>query len=289
MKIKEKKLIVLFLATSLAITVFLGGYWTIKKEQIILVVKGEEVKVSTFKKTVRELLSENKIQYDDDDIITPSLSSELKDYMEIKVVEVTQSQVTEKEDIPYSVKLIDDNDLLKGKTKVTQEGKSGEKEITYNLTYYDGKLVKKALEGEKISQEPVDKIVKKGIKEEVVVASRSTTSRNSSSSESKASSASNSASKNGKHMVVQATAYAGDSITSTGTVPKWGTIAVDPRVIPYGSKVYIPQFNKTFIAEDCGGAIKGNIIDIFMNSESECYKWGRSCLLYTSPSPRDRG
>lgn len=278
MKIKEKKLIVLFLATSLAITVFLGGYWTIKKEQIILVVKGEEVKVSTFKKTVRELLSENKIQYDDDDIITPSLSSELKDYMEIKVVEVTQSQVTEKEDIPYSVKLIDDNDLLKGKTKVTQEGKSGEKEITYNLTYYDGKLVKKALEGEKISQEPVDKIVKKGIKEEVVVASRSTTSRNSSSSESKASSASNSASKNGKHMVVQATAYAGDSITSTGTVPKWGTIAVDPRVIPYGSKVYIPQFNKTFIAEDCGGAIKGNIIDIFMNSESECYKWGRRTI-----------
>ena len=278
MKIKEKKLIVLFLATSLSIAVFLGGYWTLKKEQISLIVKGEEVKVSTFKKTVRELLSENKIQYDDDDIITPSLSSELKDYMEIKVVEVTQSQVTEKEDIPYSVKLIDDNDLLKGKTKVTQEGKSGEKEITYNLTYYDGKLVKKALEGEKISQEPVDKIVKKGIKEEVVVASRSTTSRNSSSSESKASSASNSASKNGKHMVVQATAYAGDSITSTGTVPKWGTIAVDPRVIPYGSKVYIPQFNKTFIAEDCGGAIKGNIIDIFMNSESECYKWGRRTI-----------
>lgn len=278
MKIKEKKIIVLFLATSLSIAVFLGGYWTLKKEQISLIVKGEEIKISSFKKTVRELLSENEIQYDDDDIITPSLSSELKDYMEIKVVEVTQSQVTEKEDIPYSVKLIDDNDLLKGKTKVTQEGKSGEKEITYNLTYYDGKLVKKALECEKISQEPVDKIVKKGIKEEVVVASRSTTSRNSSSSESKANSASNSASKNGKHMVVQATAYAGDSITSTGTVPKWGTIAVDPRVIPYGSKVYIPQFNKTFIAEDCGGAIKGNIIDIFMNSESECYKWGRRTI-----------
>ena len=278
MKIKEKKLIVLFLATSLSIAVFLGGYWTLKKEQISLIVKGEEIKISSFKKTVRELLSENEIQYDDDDIITPSLSSELRDYMEIKVVEVTQSQVTEKEDIPYSVKLIDDNDLLKGKTKVTQEGKSGEKEITYNLTYYDGKLVKKALEGEKISQEPVDKIVKKGIKEEVVVASRSTTSRNSSSSESKTSSTSNSASKNGKHMVVQATAYAGDSITSTGTVPKWGTIAVDPRVIPYGSKVYIPQFNKPFIAEDCGGAIKGNIIDIFMNSESECYKWGRRTI-----------
>ena len=57
-------------------------------------------------------------------------------------------------------------------------------------------------------------------------------------------------------MKVVATAYAGDTITATGTKPKWGTIAVDPRVIPYGTKVYIPQFNMTFVAEDCGGAIK---------------------------------
>ncbi|WP_455539439.1 SH3 domain-containing protein [Terrisporobacter sp.] len=78
-----------------------------------------------------------------------------------------------------------------------------------------------------------------------------------------------------KSMVVSATAYSGDSITSTGTTPKWGTIAVDPSIIPYGTKVYIPRFGKTFIAEDCGGAIKGNRIDIFMNSESQCNDWGR--------------
>lgn len=278
MKIKENNLIVLFLATSLGIAVFLGGYWTFNKEQISLVVKGEEVKVSTFKKTVRELLSENGIEYDEDDIITPSLSSEVKDYMKVKVVEVTQSQVTEKEEIPYEVKLIEDSELLKGKTRITQEGKSGKKEITYNLTYYDGKLVKKDLKEETISKEPIDKIVKKGIKEEakkeVIVASRSATSRNESSSQNNSV---NTFTK-GNHMIVQATAYSGDNITSTGAVPKWGTIAVDPRVIPYGSKVYIPQFNKTFIAEDCGGAIKGNIIDIFMGSEDECYKWGRRTI-----------
>ena len=64
------------------------------------------------------------------------------------------------------------------------------------------------------------------------------------------------------------------SDTSTGTTPKFGTIAVDPSVIPYGTKVYIPRFGQTFIAEDCGGGIKGNRIDIFMNSESECNSWG---------------
>ena len=75
-------------------------------------------------------------------------------------------------------------------------------------------------------------------------------------------------------MTVSATAYSGDSITSTMIKPYWGVIAVDPEVIPYGSLVYIPEFDKIFIAEDCGGAIKGKRIDIFMNSETKCRKWG---------------
>ena len=74
---------------------------------------------------------------------------------------------------------------------------------------------------------------------------------------------------------VKATAYAGDTITSTGTVPTEGTtIAVDPNVIPYGSKVYIPELDTVYTAEDCGSAIKGNRIDIFMSSESKCNEWG---------------
>ncbi|WP_455543673.1 SH3 domain-containing protein [Intestinibacter sp.] len=78
-----------------------------------------------------------------------------------------------------------------------------------------------------------------------------------------------------KTMSVSATAYAGDGITSTGVVPKVGrTIAVDPSVIPYGTKVYIPALGGVYTAEDCGGAIKGNKIDIFMASESECNTWG---------------
>ena len=80
---------------------------------------------------------------------------------------------------------------------------------------------------------------------------------------------------NGTSMTVNASAYSGHSITSTGTTPKWGTIAVDPTVIPYGTKVYIPKFDMVFTAEDCGSAIKGKKIDIFMNSEAECVKFGR--------------
>ena len=77
-----------------------------------------------------------------------------------------------------------------------------------------------------------------------------------------------------KTMEVSATAYCGDSITSTLIKPYWGVIAVDPSVIPYGSIVYIEEFDKYFIAEDCGGGIKGKRIDIFMNSQRECNNWG---------------
>lgn len=77
-----------------------------------------------------------------------------------------------------------------------------------------------------------------------------------------------------KTLTVSATAYSGDTVTSLGTKPRYGIIAVDPNVIPYGSIVYIPIFDKYFIAEDCGGGIKGNRIDIFMNSEMECIRWG---------------
>jgi 3D (Asp-Asp-Asp) domain-containing protein len=64
-----------------------------------------------------------------------------------------------------------------------------------------------------------------------------------------------------------------DAITATGTKAKAGrTIAVDPDIIPYGSKVEIN--GRTYIAEDCGGAIKNNKIDIFFNSHEEALEFG---------------
>ena len=64
-----------------------------------------------------------------------------------------------------------------------------------------------------------------------------------------------------------------DGITATGTVATEGrTIAVDPSVIPYGTEVVIN--GHTYIAEDCGGAICGNRIDIFFDSHQAALNWG---------------
>lgn len=76
-----------------------------------------------------------------------------------------------------------------------------------------------------------------------------------------------------------ATAYTGHGLTATGLKPVrdpngLSTIAVDPNVIPLGSKVYVESYGYA-IASDTGGAIKGNKIDLYMNSEAECYAFGR--------------
>lgn len=66
--------------------------------------------------------------------------------------------------------------------------------------------------------------------------------------------------------------------TSTGTKPKDGTISVDPTVIPYGSKIVIIYDDGSMeygIAEDCGGAIKGNKLDVFRWTYSQAVSFGR--------------
>ena len=88
------------------------------------------------------------------------------------------------------------------------------------------------------------------------------------------SSSSNSSLNVSSTLTVKSYAYTGGGITATGTKPKYGTIAVDPKVIPYGTKVYIKELDKVFTAEDTGGGIKGNKIDIYMPTESDCTKWG---------------
>ncbi|MGX6961672.1 3D domain-containing protein [Vagococcus xieshaowenii] len=86
----------------------------------------------------------------------------------------------------------------------------------------------------------------------------------------------------------QATAYlATGNLTATGTVPTPGrTIAVDPSTIPLGSLVQItvpsmPQYNGVYRAEDTGGAVHGNIIDIFFSNEADAIHFGRRAIYFT--------
>jgi 3D (Asp-Asp-Asp) domain-containing protein len=87
-----------------------------------------------------------------------------------------------------------------------------------------------------------------------------------------------------------ATAYTTErqenKITATGTTARVGAIAVDPKVITYGSELYIISDGGEWVygyavAEDCGGGIKGNKIDLFFDTYDECIRFGvRNAIVY---------
>ncbi len=81
------------------------------------------------------------------------------------------------------------------------------------------------------------------------------------------------ASGEGKKMTVTAYAYCINGRTASGTRTGIGTVAVDPKLIPLGSKLYIPGYGWGK-ALDTGGSMRGRVIDIWFPSYSECRRWG---------------
>lgn len=94
-----------------------------------------------------------------------------------------------------------------------------------------------------------------------------------------------------KTILSEATAYTMtdegcDEITATGTYARYGAIAVDPKVIPYFTKMFIVSNDGKYVygyasAEDCGGAINGTRIDLYYDTTYECFQFGRrDCTIY---------
>lgn len=235
---------------------------------------GKLLEIKTTKSTVKEVLDSLKLDYNQDKI-TPSISYKIKSGMEINIVRIDEKIKTVCEAIPYKTITKDNIDLDKGKLVTIQDGKEGKKEIKIKEIYEDGKLLSSEIVEEKTIAEPTNEIIEKGTKEkEYKIASRG-------------------AFAGKREMIMVATAYdlsyestgknPGDKwygITASGTKVRPGVVAVDPKVIPLGTKLYIESLDGTpdygyAIAEDTGGAIKGNKIDLFMESAKKVNAFGR--------------
>lgn len=228
--------------------------------------------VWTTKTKVSDLLAEKNIKLDQDDRVSPAKDSNLKEKMTVEVTYVNSKAEKKNEQVKFETVYKEDDSLNKGVEKVVQEGKNGEKVVEYKVTFENGKEKKRDVIKENVTSNKTDKVVVRGTKEKVVATQVSTSSSSASSSSSSAPSS------GGKTYRMESTAYSGGGITAYGinlsASPGLKVIAVDPRVIPLGSKVWVEGYGEA-IAGDTGGVIKGNIVDVYFPNESQCYSWGR--------------
>ncbi|WP_163655565.1 G5 and 3D domain-containing protein [Listeria sp. PSOL-1] len=227
--------------------------------------------VWTTKKTVGDLLSEKKIHLTKDDRISPTKNVRLTKNMNVQVIYVDKKTETKTETVAFDTIYRNDANLEKGNEKVISKGEAGKRKVTYEKVIENGKQVKNNRISDELMTKPKNKIVARGTK---------TTQTNYS-----VQPVSSEASVNGERsFVVEATAYSGGGITATGinlsANPGAKVISVDPRVIPLGSRVFVEGYGEA-IAGDTGGAIKGNIIDVYFPNESSCYSWGRRSVKIT--------
>ncbi len=238
-----------------------------KAFQVTLVDGLEERQVWSTSTTVANFLKQQEISLGEFDRIDKELEYVITPDEKIAVVRVEKVTDVVEESIAFATEKKNDSSILKGKEKVVTAGQNGTVERTYEVLKENGQVISKTLQGENILSNPTTKVVAVGTK--VVTAS---VSRNNSSEPEK-----------GKEFYVTSTAYTPycngcSGTTATGINLRSNTdlklIAVDPNVIPLGTKVWVEGYGNA-IAGDTGGAIKGNKIDILFATKAEAYAWGR--------------
>ena len=230
-------------------------------------VDGEVIELMTTKDTVEEVLNKADVELEEKDKINHDLEDAIEEDLTIEIIRVEKEVITETEEIDFKTLRKNDENLDKGKTRVDKEGEKGLKEYEIQITYEDGEEADRKVLSEEVTKEPVNRVVKIGTKapkpEPAPVVSRG-------------------GSEATRSLRVEATAYTSQdpgvgNITATGERLRHGIIAVDPRVIPLGTKLYVPGYGYG-IAADTGGAIKGNKIDLAYESRSEALRFGRQMM-----------
>ncbi|PRO64386.1 G5 and 3D domain-containing protein [Alkalicoccus urumqiensis] len=238
---------------------------------------------------VQSVLHHAGISLNKSDRVEPEREEVLTEESEIHITRVQTVTETETESIPYETVSTEDGSLQKGKERVEQKGKEGTLEKKYEVVLENGEEVSRELTEETTVENSRDHLVAVGTKEpepEPEPSSETATAASSSGSagSNESSSADNSTSNSGgSWKTMSATAYTANctgcsGVTATGVNlkanPGARVIAVDPGVIPLGSRVEVKGYG-TYTAADTGGAINGNKIDIFMPGKGEAQSFGR--------------
>ncbi len=234
------------------IEVYRGGPVTIKAD-------GKTIAVVMAKATVEDAVKGAGIVLGDLDRTVPDRATGFKPGMEIRVIRVTEKIEYRESPIAYPVEKRADDTLEKGLAHVVQAGHNGMKREKVRVRYEDGQPINTVVEEEQTISPPQPEILVVGA-DDMVHTSRGTV-------------------RFSRVMEMEATAYlptdgSDTGITATGIPARYGIVAVDPQVIPLGSRVYVKGYGMA-LAADTGGAIIGERIDLCMESANEAWSFGR--------------
>lgn len=263
---------------------------TVQRSQTVTINHcGKLLEVDTFGETVAELLTRLNISVNGDTSVSVPLDAQTEDGMTLTVSRTVRSMETYTVEIPHKTIRCYDASLPAGKEVVLTEGISGQAECSANVVYVDGREVSRTVLNEKVITRPVDEIIAVGTGEDVQAGTTDTDAPVI--GDGIIITATGEVLTYTHTMQVLATAYtktdAGcDDWTATGTLARVGAIAVDPRMIPYGTRMFIVTNDGQYIygvatAEDCGGAIKNKRVDLYFDTTAECFQFGvRDCTIY---------
>lgn len=257
-----------------------------RAKKINVTVDGTKRELYSSKSIVSEVLAENGITLNEYDEITPYLETPLSEGLEVQIFRVNVMEETKTEEIPFKTITRSNSSYPVGREVVLAKGESGSESVTYKVITRDGAEISREVLSRKVIKKATDRIVDKGtFKKQATTKATSTPAKETSAkgaTSDKPSPVSAPGLSYKKVIDCTATAYtaAKGAKTASGKVAAVGIVAVDPKVIPMGTKLYIESADGSWVyghavAGDIGGAIKGNKVDLFYNTASECYSFGR--------------
>ncbi len=293
----------------------------IQRMQLVTVdCRGKQRTVGTYGETVQQLLDRLEITVSDRDRVSCDLAQLTYDGLQVDIVHRETRYESSQTVVPYETNYFEDRSLEPGREIVLTEGKNGTTRIKERVIFENGREVSRETVSTEVISEPVTRLVVRGPQtvlrqqpnepEYVMTPTR----REPSSTESEPTESTESTEPTEESpretetikentittvggmtytysdkLNVTCTAYSCEGytgITATGTVARVGAVAVDPRYIPLGTKMYIVSNDGKYVygycvAEDTGGLIKGYKIDLYFDTVAECWDFGiRSCTAY---------
>lgn len=239
-----------------------------KAKQVSIMAGGRVSQTVTQAATVGDLLQEQAISLGEDDRVEPGLATPVTTAMSVRVIRVTSREEVSRMEIPFETYHQSDRSMSIGEERELQSGEPGVRQLVTRIIEEDGQEIGQQILSDELVKEPVNQVVAYGTAG--VVARGGQNFRYT------------------QELSMTATGYTagpesnpwGTGHTYTGILATRGVVAIDPSVIPLGTRVYVEGYGPA-LAADIGGAIKGMRIDLCFDTVDEALEWGvRTVTVY---------